>query len=274
MSTHGMALDRLAPYADDALSLEERAAVQRHVQGCARCMLELKRLLELNAVLQALAPAPPASSAAFWLRLRARLPRPASFLRVGGFRPGRRPALAFALACVLALTLGTGAFAAGTSLPDSPLYPLKRMEERLQLDLAFAPQARFQIEVQLANERLREARAMSGLGKTMLAAASLRDFNQLLSRIAPRLSNDDLAAFQLQLTALQQVSNVHRDDASGLIASQLGLSGEPTPSTAQAGDSQGLGNGGTDDGQGNGGVPGDGHAYGKGHGKGPVQKPN
>jgi Domain of unknown function (DUF5667)/Putative zinc-finger len=274
MSTHAIAMDRLAPYLDDALSLDERAAVQRHVQGCARCMLELKRLSQLNGILQSLAPAPPASFAAFWLRLRARLPRPAASLRAGGFVPGRRAALAFALASVVALALGTGAFAAETSLPDSPLYGLKRAEEQVRLALTFAPQARLEFDVQIANERLREARAMTGLGKTALATASLRDFNRVLREITPRLSNADLAAFQLQLTALQQVSNVHQSDASGLIASQLGLSGEPTPSSSQAGDAQANGNDGTDNGKGNGGVPGSGHAYGKGHGRGPVQKPS
>jgi uncharacterized protein DUF5667/putative zinc finger protein len=270
MSAHASALDRLAPYADDALSLEERAAVQRHVQDCTRCLLELERLTELNAILEGLPPAPPANFAATWLRLRARLPQPAAPLRVGGFRPGRRVALAFVLASLLALTLGSGAFAAETSLPDSPLYALKRAEERVQLALAFAPAARLDLEVQMANERLREARAMTGLGKTALAAASLRDFDQLLSQISTRLSQDDRAAFQLQLTALQQVANVHQTEARGLMATQLGLSGEPTPS----GSAQALGNGGTDNGQGNLGVPGDGHAYGKDHGKGPVQKPN
>ena len=271
MSAHPAALDRLGPYADDALSLEERASVQRHLEGCSRCMLELKRLLELNAILQGFAPAPPASFASFWLRLRAGLPRPKTPLSVGGFVPGRRVALAFALAALLAMSLGTGAFAAQTSLPDSPLYTLKHVEERLQLDLTLAPQARLQLKVQIANERLREARAMTGLGKMALAAASLRDFDRILSQITPQLSNKDLAAFQLQLTALQQVSNLHHD-ARGLLVSQLGISGEPTPSTS--GDAQGLGNGGSDNGQGNGGVPGDGHAYGKGHGQGAVQKPN
>jgi hypothetical protein len=124
----------------------------------------------------------------------------------------------------------------------------------------------------MANERLREARAMTGLGKTALANASLRDFERIVDQVRPELSNDDLASLELQLTALQQVSEVHQD-AQGLIVSQLGLSGEPTPSST---DGQGvaLGNGGSDNGTGNGGVPGDGHAYGRGHGKGPVQKPN
>jgi hypothetical protein len=269
MSSHAAALDRLGPYVDEALSLEERALVQRHLEGCGRCLLELKRLLELNAIFAGLAPAPPMNFAAFWLRLRSRRPRRAATLRVRGLAPSRRLALAFAVASVLALGVGTGAFAAETSLPDSPLYPLKRAEERVQLALSFAPQARLELEVRIANERLREARAMTGLGKTALAAASLRDFSRLLDGIAPDLSNDDLAAFRLQLTALQQVSSVHQ--ARGLTVAQLGLSGEPTPSS-QSGDSEGVGNGGSDNGQGNGGVPGNGHAYGRGHGRGPVEK--
>lgn len=266
MSAHSIALDRLAPYVDDALSLEERAAVQAHVQGCAPCMLELKRVLQLNAVLEGFAPVPPANFAAFWLRLRAGLPRPAAAVAGHGFRPGRRVALAFALAAIMALAVGTGAFAAETALPDSPLYPLKRAGEALHLAVTFAPQARLQAEIGVANERLREARAMTGLGKTALAAASLRDFNQVLDEIKPALNRDDLASFQLQLTALSQVSTVHEAEARGLTAAHPGLSGEPTA----AGDAQGLGNGGTDNGQGNGGVPGDGHAYGKDHGKGPA----
>jgi anti-sigma factor RsiW len=65
MIAHSVALDRLAPYADDALSLEERAAVHTHVQGCAACALELKRVLQLNVLLESLPPAPPANFAAF-----------------------------------------------------------------------------------------------------------------------------------------------------------------------------------------------------------------
>jgi hypothetical protein len=271
MSTHAAALDRLGPYADEALSLEERASVQRHLEGCARCMLELKRLLQLNAILQSFAPAPPAGFTASWLRLRTRLPRPRTSLGVAGFAPGRRVALAFALAALLALTLGTGAFAAETSLPDSPLYSLKRFEERLRLDLTFAPQARLDFEVQIASERLREARAMTGLGKTALAAAALRDFDRLLQQISPDLNDQDLAAFQLQLTALQQVSTLPGVQATGVTAGELGLSGEAGAGTT---DTQGVGNGGVDSGTGNGGVPGDGHAYGRGHGKGQVVKPS
>ncbi|HYM49303.1 MAG TPA: DUF5667 domain-containing protein [Candidatus Limnocylindrales bacterium] len=236
MSVDHAALDQLVPYADEALSLTDRAAVAEHVGGCPSCALELRRLQQLNAVLEGFPPAPPSNFAAFWMRLRARLPVPAPARPA--FPVRRRAALAFALAAVAALAVGTTAFAAGTALPDSPLYPVKLGEEELQLAVTFAPQARLQAEIEIANERLREARAMAGIGKSRLADQSLRDFRRLLAQITPELNQAERASFQLQLTALQQVTALHRPEPRGLVATGahlLGLSGErPDDATNQA----------------------------------------
>jgi hypothetical protein len=217
MSPHSFALDRLAPYADESLLLEERAAVQSHVLDCATCALELKRVMELNAVIAGFPPAPPVNFGAFWMRLRPSLPAPAA--APARFSLGRRAALAFAAASLAVLGVATAAFAADTSLPNSPLYPIKRTEEQIRLTLTITNPARVEVEVQMAGERLREARAMTGMGKPVLAASALREFDALLVKIRPNLSHTTLTSFDLQVGALQQVSTRHEGTDRGVTAS-------------------------------------------------------
>ena len=56
--------ERLSAYLDDELGAEERAALERHLPGCARCQAELADLRGVRALLRALpAPAAPRSFA-------------------------------------------------------------------------------------------------------------------------------------------------------------------------------------------------------------------
>src|SRR5690242_10748436 len=52
--------ERLSAYLDDELGAEERAALERHLPGCARCQAELADLRDVRALLGAL-PMPAAA---------------------------------------------------------------------------------------------------------------------------------------------------------------------------------------------------------------------
>lgn len=84
MSTHQQFADELARYALGELAGEERAALERHLEGCAACRRELEALRGDLAVLalSAAGAAPPARARARLMEAVAREPRRA---------PARRP---------------------------------------------------------------------------------------------------------------------------------------------------------------------------------------
>ena len=77
-----------------------------------------------------------------------------------GWLTGRRVSLAFTrvLAAVVAMAvIGFGTVAASAdSLPNSPLYPVKRTTERVQLFLTFSPGGKAQLHLFFAERRLNE----------------------------------------------------------------------------------------------------------------------
>jgi len=85
------------------------------------------------------------------------------------------------------LLLGT-AVAAAQSLPNSPLYPVKRFDEGVRASLTLGTTARFDYQLELARTRLVEAQAMLEQDRLDLAEASLSSYQADLSQAA------DLAA--------------------------------------------------------------------------------
>jgi len=140
MLSHATAQDWLIPYADGMLSNDERQRIDSHISGCPFCRQELSTVRELNLALVSLPPAPPVTFAPFWLKLQAALPAARAPRREARFTLYRRAGLAFAAAAFATLTAATFAFAAESSLPDSPVYPLKQVEESVRLALTPAPQ--------------------------------------------------------------------------------------------------------------------------------------
>ncbi len=101
---------------------------------------------------------------------------------VPGRRPRARPshistAAALMLACGLALVAGVVlAAAAALASPSSAVYPLKRMGEGVLLGLTFDRIAKANLEVKLAEERLKEAEteAAAGHGEGAVTAVNTR----------------------------------------------------------------------------------------------------
>jgi hypothetical protein len=230
MLSHSFAAQRLAPYLDRELPPADEAAMDEHLRNCPECAYDARRQRQLNAVLTSLPPAPPTAFPRFWFALKAQLPapRPARSARLS---PPRRFALAFAVAALGVGTLSAAAFAAESSLPDSPLYGLKRAMEQVDLHAALGSQARLQVEAQLAAERLREARIESGLGHDALAARAIHEFDALLADTDGSLDDRTLQSFQLQLDAIRGQDLAEGNQGDPRLAAQiehtlLALSGE------------------------------------------------
>lgn len=218
MLSHATTREWLIPYADGTLASDECRRIDGHIAGCAACAGELREVRELNLLLVALPQAPPVSYPPFWLKLQARLPQRRSW-RVTGLAGYRRVGLAFAVATLAALAAAGSAFAAPSALPDNPLYPVKQLEEDVRLALTPAP-GRLAVQMQLANERLREAQVMAANHKPAHAARSLRAFAIIVDDAAaalknpadPRVVKEDLRKLRIGLDAVARANATRGDD--------------------------------------------------------------
>jgi hypothetical protein len=136
-------------------------------------------------------------------------------LRLPALPSYRRLGLALAIATVAMLAAAGSALAAPSALPDNPLYPIKQLEESVRI--AFTPQnGRLTYQLELANERLREAQVMAGNHKPLLAGYSLRAFRVVVDDAAAALKNPaDPKAAQAALKMLHvKLEGVERENAS------------------------------------------------------------
>jgi hypothetical protein len=131
--------------------------------------------------------------------------------------------VAFAAAAVALVAVAGSAFAAPSALPDNPLYPVKQIEEQVRLALAPSNE-RLPVQLQLANERLREAEAMAANHQPRLAENSLRAFTLILDGAAvslknpanPQATKDALLALRANLDAVERVNANRNDDVAGI----------------------------------------------------------
>lgn len=218
MLSHTTTRDWLIPYADGMLAADERRRIDSHIAGCASCAAELREVRELNLLLVTLPPAPPVSFPTFWSNLQAVLPQ-RRVLKIPSFPSYRRLGLALAAASVAILAAAGSAFAAPSANPDNPLYAIKQLEESIRL--TFTPtNDRLTLQLQLANERLREAQAMATNHRPLLAANSLRAFRVTINDAAASLKNpaDPRAAkaavqrLRVELEAVERANAVEGDD--------------------------------------------------------------
>lgn len=246
--THEFAREALAPYVDGALPLAEAAAIRAHLADCSACADEVRGLEQLNRAM-AFAPAPPVAFDAFWAGIEKALPG----RRQARVRVVRRSlALAFALAALLVLTTAASAFASDRILPDSPLYSLKLAGENVRVTLTLDHHDRLQLEVQLAAERLREAKWMADERKNQLAVAALRRFQSLLVEATPALRHpapaerqntlDTIGTMRQDLTEVEQAATRTPDETDAQVEaivqdSQASLAQDEQDSESSAGES-------------------------------------
>ena len=167
-----------------------------------------------------LPPAPPVAFAPFWLKLQAVLPRRRA-LRIPNLTRYRRVGVAFALAVIVGLAATGTALAAPSAMPDSALYPVKQLEESIQLSTTPAA-GRLVAQLEHATERLHEAQVMAADHKLLLAADRLRAFRLTLNDAAASLANpvdpqrahQALARLRADLDAVERQNAAKDDDDS------------------------------------------------------------
>jgi hypothetical protein len=211
---------------------------------------ELKPLLETAMALEATPAVQP--SAAFKQATRARLLRlqpPAHtgarqrtrWLALGGNLQYAATALILVLLC-LALTGGV-TYAASTSLPGSTLYPVKRAVEQIELALATTPDSQARVHMALADQRLKEAIALSQRGQEQMAEQALMEYSaQVNAAIAvlPAQSNrgivESLARQQEELRTIHVPASAKQAVEDALGASRKAIEHfSLQPSTAPPG---------------------------------------
>lgn len=183
---------------------------------------ELKPLLETAAAIYQvppLVPSPQAMAAG-----RARLLRRAAQLRLLRAAPGplarlgqflstlsletffpRRlvPAAAAVMACLLLIVFGMVP-AAADSLPDSPLYPVKRVIEETQVALTFDPDEQARLQVALAARRTEEIETQVNQGRPLPVSVleSVADQNQRALGAITRLPEDEATTLLRHFVAI------------------------------------------------------------------------
>ena len=132
-----------------------------------------------------------------------------------------------AVSIILALVIaGSGTVAAaGNSLPDSPLYPVKLATETVQLKLAGTPLEKAELYAKLADKRVTELVKMAEKGKPEQVQKVAQRLNGLLMAMAMEAkANGEVAA----MMAGEQVPMMQSPEAGAAVAPAVTESA-PTP---------------------------------------------
>ncbi|MFA5866711.1 MAG: DUF5667 domain-containing protein [Actinomycetota bacterium] len=138
---------------------------------------EMKKELEpaLTAALSMKSGPAVAPDNAYRARVKERMVTTRAPGKKHAFVPGRFLYRVTAATVAFALVLGGVGYASTDSLPDSPLYPVKQLIEKIRLAVTTDNQAEVELHLQNAEERLAEADAMAEEGKTEEARQALNE---------------------------------------------------------------------------------------------------
>jgi len=170
---------------------------------------EMDRFERLAERLQGMPPVTPdpATRIRAWNLVSARLAGGPVAAPARRFKPFR---LATALAAALAVLLVGSAVASAQSLPNSPLYSIKRFDEGLRLALTVGAPSRFSYHLELARIRLVEVQAMVNADRLDLAEAALQSYEADLADAAAEAEQAGSPADQALLeNRLQEAIQVH-----------------------------------------------------------------
>jgi hypothetical protein len=136
-------------------------------------------------------------------------------------------ALAIKLVLVLAVMLGgvgVTTAAAQSSLPNEALYPVKLLVEEVQLALASTPSAQLEVQLDQAQQRVREMVQLTdrGAGIPQEVPARLQTRLQAVLQIAAQLDDQQLqpALESIQLRTqdqLREMDRLHLNEAAGIL---------------------------------------------------------
>jgi len=141
----------------------------------------------------------------------------------------RKPMPAIIVFLIVALATGGGvSLAAQQALPQDILYPIKiNINEKVRSALAFSPEAKAEIELELAEKRVEEAEQLAVEGKLNSAAQAQvkQNFDRHTSKIKEKI--EQFGAEGKTELALQLASNLEASlKAHGKILVQLSLKGD------------------------------------------------
>jgi len=149
-------------------------------------VVELKPLLETTVVTQkalAIEPRPEFKARArYQFQSALREPKPQRALPFFNWRPQWVMAIAITLAVLL--SGGGTVAAAGNSMPDSPLYPVKLATEQVQLVITTSNINKAKLYAKLADKRVTEIVYIANKGKPEKIGTTVRRLNQYLTIIA------------------------------------------------------------------------------------------
>jgi hypothetical protein len=120
-----------------------------------------------------------------------------------GFSWGGQPRWATVVAVVLAILLlssGTVAAASG-SMPDQPLYPVKRASEQVRLALTFSPLHRAELYARLADRRVLEIVYLASKNKPEQVQRATQALDGHLARIADLAATHQVTMFGAERAA-------------------------------------------------------------------------
>ncbi|MCW5853835.1 MAG: hypothetical protein KIT87_27455 [Anaerolineae bacterium] len=124
--------------------------------------------------------------------------------------------------------------AAATSLPDDTLYPVKLVAEQVQLALAPSPEARAQLHLAFAQERLREVQAAVEAGRSPARAiAQLPRHTDSAADAVGLMSPEQRDAYTRQLQQVRDNEKAVLEQVRGKVSADIqnvivGIVGTPT----------------------------------------------
>lgn len=122
-------------------------------------------------------------------------------------------------------------------LPDSPFYPFERFIENTQLTFTFDPVSKANLRVDLAAERLSEAKTLMDAGKNQAAITAFQSYTETLTDLTKNLSQ--ISAQQAQESS-QVLNNIDKAVAAqAIVTTSLSLISSPAQAESlnQAADS-------------------------------------
>lgn len=193
------------------LMTEDQSTIDDCLKRYPHLKKELEPLLGTTNILQTTAPVKPREEfkKSARSRLMQKLEAPVQIDKQR-IRPRRMMIRLLAASLALVLLFSGVAAASTNSLPDSPLYPIKRIVEQAQMLTKTNAKSHAFAHLKLAEKRLTEAEAMIKKKKTKLAKNMIEDMNQEIENALEyilQLNNKDqkiLLTKLIKLTEKQQ----------------------------------------------------------------------
>jgi hypothetical protein len=153
-----------------------------------------------------------------------------------GFFPSLRPAWVALAAIVAVIVAGGGTvYAAGSALPDSPLYSIKLATESVRLFFTPSDIGKVELYAQFADERVEEIVKMAEKGEAELAQAATDRLNEQLVAMATLAIDGEGIATNGDMFALEAAESPQDGGAYTTIpAATMAPTTAPAPSLATA----------------------------------------